>query len=65
VLEAGSQRFGLLVSELGPVADMKLTEERGLTGHGDVTRLIAQLARSGPVFIPVLSPDAIFGGPAG
>jgi len=65
VLEAGTQRFGLLVSELGPVAEMKLTEERGLTGHGDVTRLIAQLARSGSVFIPVLSPDAIFGGPAG
>jgi chemotaxis signal transduction protein len=65
VLEAGAQRFGLLVSELGPVADMKLTEERGLTGHGDATRLIAQLARSGPVFIPVLSPEAIFGGPAG
>ena len=65
VLEAGTQRFGLLVSELGPVAEMKLTEERGLTGHGDATRLIAQLARSGSVFIPVLSPDAIFGGPAG
>ena len=65
VLKAGEQWFGLLVSELGPVADMKLTEERGLTGHGDATRLIAQLARSGPVFIPVLSPEAIFGGPAG
>ncbi len=65
VLKAGTQWFGLLVSELGPVADMKLTEERGLTGKGDITKLIAQLARSGPVFIPVLSPDAIFGGPAG
>ena len=65
VLKAGAQWFGLLVSELGPVADMKLTEERGLTGKGDITKLIAQLARSGPVFIPVLSPDAIFGGPAG
>jgi len=65
VLKAGAQWFGLLVSELGPVADMKLSEERGLTGKGDVTRLIAQLARSGSVFIPVLSPDAIFGGPAG
>ena len=65
VLQAGTQRFGLLVSELGPVADMQLTEERGLTGRGDAHRLIAQLARSGPVFIPVLSPDAIFGGPAG
>ena len=65
VLKAGAQSFGLLVSELGPVADMKLTEERGLTGKGDASKLIAQLARSGSVFIPVLSPDAIFGGPAG
>lgn len=65
VLKAGSQSFGLLVSELGPVADMKLTEERGFTGKGDATKLIAQLARSGSVFIPVLSPDAIFGGTAG
>jgi chemotaxis signal transduction protein len=65
VLKAGSQSFGLLVSELGPVADMKLTEERGFTGKGDATKLIAQLARSGSVFIPVLSPDAIFGGAAG
>ncbi len=65
VLKAGAQWFGLLVSELGPVADMKLTEERGLTGKGDITRLIAQLARSGSVFVPVLSADAIFGGPAG
>jgi len=61
VLKSGDQRFGLLVSELGPVADMKLTEERGLTGNGDFTKLIAQLARSGSVFIPVLSPDAVFG----
>jgi chemotaxis signal transduction protein len=65
VLKAGEQTFGLLVSELGPVADMRLSEERGLTGKGDASRLIAQLARSGSVFIPVLSPDAIFGGPAG
>jgi hypothetical protein len=65
VLRAGTQAFGLLVSELGPVADMKLSEERGLTGKGDMTKLIAQLARSGSVFIPVLSPDAIFGGPTG
>jgi chemotaxis signal transduction protein len=62
VLRAGKQTFGLLVSELGPVADMKLTEERGLTGKGDMTKLISQLARSGSVFIPVLSPDAVFGG---
>jgi hypothetical protein len=61
VLRSGTQRFGLLVSELGPVADMKLTEERGLTGRGDASKLISQLARSGSVFIPVLSPDAIFG----
>jgi hypothetical protein len=61
VLKSGAQTFGLLVSELGPVADMKLTEERGLTGRGDATKLISQLGRSGPVFIPVLSPDAIFG----
>ena len=44
---------------------MKLTEERGLTGKGEITKLIAQLARSGSVFIPVLSPDAIFGGAPG
>jgi hypothetical protein len=62
VLQAGAQWFGLLVSELGPVADMKLSDERGLTGRGDVTKLISQLARSGSVFIPVLSPEAIFGG---
>jgi chemotaxis signal transduction protein len=61
VLKSGQQTFGLLVSELGPVADMKLTEDRGLTGKGDATKLISQLARSGSVFIPVLSPDAIFG----
>ena len=64
VLEAGAQRFGLLVSELGPVADMQLTGERGLAGRHDASRLITQLARSGPAFIPVLSPEAIFGGPA-
>ena len=61
VLRAGPQAFGLLVSELGPVADMQLTEERGLAGQGAVAKLISQLARSGPVFIPVLSPEAIFG----
>jgi len=61
VLKSGPQKFGLLVSELGPVVDMKLTEERGLTGKGDASKLIAQLGRSGSVFIPVLSPDAIFG----
>jgi chemotaxis signal transduction protein len=61
VLRSGEQTFGLLVSELGPVADMKLSVERGLTGHGDAARLISQLGRSGSVFIPVLSPDAIFG----
>jgi chemotaxis signal transduction protein len=65
VLQAGEQRFGLLVSELGPVAHMKLSEERGLTGKGDFTKLIAQLARSGSVFIPVLSADAVFGGAPG
>jgi chemotaxis signal transduction protein len=61
VLRSGGQTFGLLVSELGPVADMKLSAERGLTGQGDATKLISQLGRSGSVFIPVLSPDAIFG----
>ena len=61
VLRAGEQAFGLLVSELGPVADMQLTEERGLAGQGAVAKLISQLARSGPVFIPVLAPEAIFG----
>lgn len=65
VLKAGSEAFGLLVSELGPVADMQLTEERGHAGRHHASRLITQLARSGPVFIPVLSPEAIFGGPAG
>jgi chemotaxis signal transduction protein len=65
VLRAGAQAYGLLVSDLGPVADMKLGEERGLTGQGELTRLIAQLARSGSVLMPVLSPEAIFGGPAG
>jgi chemotaxis signal transduction protein len=61
VLRSGERTFGLLVSELGPVADMKLTEERGLTGKGDASKLISQLGRSGSVFIPVLSPNAIFG----
>ncbi len=61
VLRAGTQAFGLLVSELGPVADMQLTEERGLAGQGAVAKLISQLARSGAVFIPVLAPEAIFG----
>ncbi len=61
VLQAGGRTFGLLVSELGPVAHMKLTEERGLTGRGDASKLISQLARSGSVFIPVLAPGAIFG----
>jgi len=49
------------VSDLGPVTEMQLTEERGLTGGGDAARLIAQLARSGSVFIPILSPEAMFG----
>jgi hypothetical protein len=62
VLRSGDQSFGLLVSDLGPVALMRLTEERGLTGRGDATKLISQLARSGSVFIPVLAADALFGG---
>lgn len=45
----GASTFGRLVSELGPVADMKLTEERGLAGKGGATRLIPQLERSGSV----------------
>ena len=61
VMNAGTQSFGLLVSDLGPVTEMQLTEERGLTGGGDAARLIAQLARSGSVFIPILSPEAMFG----
>jgi len=65
VLRAGAQAYGLLVSDLGPVADMKLGEDRGLAGQGGLTRLVAQLARSGSTLIPVLSPEAIFGGPAG
>jgi chemotaxis signal transduction protein len=65
VLKSASQSFGLLVSELGPVADMKLTEERGLTGNSHATKLISQLARSGSVFIPVLSTDAMFDGSTG
>ncbi len=61
VLRSGDQAFGLLVSDLGPVADMRLTEARGLTGMGDGSRLISQLARSGSVLIPVLSPQVMFG----
>ena len=61
VLKAGAQHYGLLVSDLGPVADMKLSEERGLTGLNDSSRLIAHLARAGSVLIPVLSPEALFG----
>ncbi len=61
VLQSGNQWFGLLVSDLGPVADMKLSEERGLTGSGDASRLISQLGRAGSVLLPVLSPDAVFG----
>ena len=65
VLQAGPRRFGLLVSDLGPVADMQLTEARSPDARHAATRLFTQLARSGAVFIPVLSPDAIFGGAAG
>ena len=61
VLQAGTHWFGLLVSDLGPVADMKLSEERGLTGMGDASRLISQLGRAGSVLLPVLSPEAVFG----
>ena len=65
VLRAGQAVFGLLVSELGPVAHMKLTEDRGRAGGPDGSRVISQLARSANAFIPVLSPDAVFGGSAG
>jgi chemotaxis signal transduction protein len=58
----GEQPFGLLVSDLGPVAEMKLSDERGLTGMGDGSRLIAQLARTGSVLLPVVSPAAVFNG---
>jgi chemotaxis signal transduction protein len=61
VLKAGEQRYGLLVSDLGPVVDMKLSEEKGLTGLNDPSRLIAHLARAGSVLIPVLAPAALFG----
>ena len=61
VLQSGTHWFGLLVSDLGPVAEMKLSEERGLTGMGDASRLISQLGRAGSVLLPVLSPDAVFG----
>jgi len=64
VLEAGGQRYGLLVSDLGPVAEMKLSEEKGLTGLSDPSKLIAHLARAGSVLIPVLSPGALFGSAA-
>ena len=40
---------------------MKLSEERGLTGMGDASRLISQLGRAGSVLLPVLSPEAVFG----
>ena len=65
VLQSGSHSFGLLVSDLGPVTGMTLTEERGLTGAGDASRLISQLGRAGSVLLPVLSPDAIFGATSG
>ncbi|MET0384000.1 MAG: chemotaxis protein CheW [Burkholderiaceae bacterium] len=65
VLKAGEQWFGLLISDLGPVADMKLSEERGLTGSGDASKLIAQLGRAGSVLLPVLSPEAVFGASVG
>jgi chemotaxis signal transduction protein len=61
VLQAGGREFGLLVSELGPVAGMKLSEERAAAGGSGATRLISQLGRAGPVLLPVLSPDAIQG----
>jgi hypothetical protein len=61
VLRAGEQRYGLLVTDLGPVVDMKLSEEKGLTGLNDPSKLIAHLARAGSVLIPVLSPEALFG----
>lgn len=61
VLRSGGQEFGLLVSELGPIAAMQLSEERGLAGGGDATRLIGQLARAGSVLLPVLSPQALLG----
>ncbi|HEX7688643.1 MAG TPA: chemotaxis protein CheW, partial [Burkholderiaceae bacterium] len=61
VMRSGGQDFGLLVSELGPVARMQLSEERGLAGGGDASRLIAQLARAGSVLLPVLAPEAVFG----
>jgi len=60
VLRAGAQMYGLLVSELGPVAAMSLLEERGLAGLHDPSKLIAQLARAGSLLIPVLSPAALF-----
>jgi hypothetical protein len=33
---------------------MQLSEERGLAGGGDATRLIGQLARAGSVLLPLL-----------
>jgi chemotaxis signal transduction protein len=65
VLRAGDHVFGLLVSELGPIAHMKLTEDRSRAGGPEPSRLISQLARSGATFLPVLSPDAVFGGAVG
>jgi chemotaxis signal transduction protein len=65
VLRAGEHVFGLLVSELGPIAHMKLTEDRSRAGGPEASRLISQLARSGSTFLPVLSPDAVFGGAVG
>jgi chemotaxis signal transduction protein len=61
VMRSGGHEFGLLVSELGPIAAMQLSEERGLAGGGDAARLIAQLARAGSVLLPVLSPEAVLG----
>ncbi|MGN6525543.1 MAG: chemotaxis protein CheW [Burkholderiaceae bacterium] len=61
VMRSGGQEFGLLVSELGPVARMRLSEERGPAGGGDASRLIAQLARAGSVMLPVLAPEAVSG----
>jgi chemotaxis signal transduction protein len=61
VLQSASHWFGLLVSDLGPVAEMTLSDERGLAGGDGAARLISQLGRAGSVLMPVLSPDAVFG----
>lgn len=55
VLKHEGVTFGLLVSELGPIVELALADERSMQGINGELRLVTRIATSGSMLVPVLS----------